>query len=188
MDHQIKCTSCCGLQAKVSIQVETVWLLVQVLLLPRCLPGLPPNPLSHGHKGKLLFLGGQLRYSTAVFMLRVLISPKYFWAYLYAQIKWLSFLVGRPGIRTNRPLGLFLTLTKCFVFQIIRPHPGLCSKHSIIFPFTAFLYLSWLPQFVATLPTVVCNIWVKHELSLWVVMPHLSRGALRNPRWRNGPP
>lgn len=57
MDHQIKCTSCCGLQAKVSIQVETVWLLVQVLLLPRCLPGLPPNPLSHGHKGKLLFSG-----------------------------------------------------------------------------------------------------------------------------------
>lgn len=98
-------------------------------------------------------------------MLRVLISPKYFWAYLYAQIKWLSFLVGRPGIRTNRPLGLFLTLTKCFVFQIIRPHPGLCSKHSIIFPFTAFLYLSWLPQFVATLPTVVCNIRVKHELN-----------------------
>lgn len=58
MDHQIKCISFCELQAKVSIQVETVWLLVQVLLLPSCLAGLPPNPLSHGHEGKLLLLGG----------------------------------------------------------------------------------------------------------------------------------
>lgn len=97
-------------------------------------------------------------------MLRVNLA-KVFLSYLYAQIKGLSFLGGRAGSGQIGPQGFSWPYLHVSVSRLSVHTQDFASKHSIVFPLTAFLYLSWLPQFMAALPTVVCNIWVKYTLN-----------------------
>ena len=96
----------------------------------------------------------------------------------------LSSLGGRPGIRPNRAPELFtVTVLRSYRYsflQFFTPHPRLqLPKISSHFQSQHFI-ISWFLNFVATLPTVICSIWVERIPNLkqpLCSLPQLSCGT-----------